>query len=66
MTKDRDVGRLIHRDQRPHSGVMLIDDLGNANEETRLIADVLATHGERLAAAAFLRVGASGVRMSAG
>jgi predicted nuclease of predicted toxin-antitoxin system len=64
LTKDHDLGALVHRDDLPHCGVMLIDDLGNPAEETRLILSALLSHAERLAAGAFLRVTSSGLRES--
>ena len=62
VTKDHDIGALIHRDGRNHRGVLLIDDLGDPKTENDLILGVLTTHGEQLTAGAFLRVSASGVR----
>ena len=29
VTKDHDIGALVHRDRRPHCGVLLLDDLGD-------------------------------------
>jgi predicted nuclease of predicted toxin-antitoxin system len=66
VTKDHDLGALVHRDDLPHRGVMLIDDLGNPAEEARLILSALLSHAERLDAGAFLRVTSSGVRESQG
>ncbi|HWD27758.1 MAG TPA: DUF5615 family PIN-like protein [Rhizomicrobium sp.] len=62
--KNRDIGALVHRDSQPHSGVLLLDDLGNAVEETQLIVSTFGAHGPQLAAGAFLRAGPAGVRHS--
>ena len=62
LTKDHDIGALVHRDRRPHSGVLLVNDLGDADAETRMIMAVIAYHHDRLTAAAFLRATASGTR----
>ncbi len=62
ISKDRDIGVLVHRDQLPHRGVLLLDDLGDAGAETRLIIVVLATGGSQLAAGGFLRAGRNGIR----
>jgi predicted nuclease of predicted toxin-antitoxin system len=64
LTKDHDIGTLVHRDLRPHRGVLLLDDLGDASAETELILAALSTHHDQLAAFAFLRVGSTGVRES--
>jgi predicted nuclease of predicted toxin-antitoxin system len=66
LTKDHDVGALVHRDRQPHCGVLLIDDLGDATAETRSILAALASHHDRLAARAFLRVGEADIRESEG
>jgi predicted nuclease of predicted toxin-antitoxin system len=63
LTKDHDTGALVHRSLKRHAGVLLLDDLGDANAETDLILSVLATHGPMLASGAFVRVTATGVRM---
>lgn len=55
ITKDQDFGVLVHRDGRPHAGVLLLDDLGDAAAEVTLIARALDADGARLAAGAFLR-----------
>jgi predicted nuclease of predicted toxin-antitoxin system len=64
VTKDRDIGALVHRDSLPHHGVLLLDDLGNASAESELIVAVLSSHRAQLAASAFLRAGVGGVRAS--
>lgn len=55
LTKDHDIGALVHRDGQPHAGVLLLDDLGGATGETELILAILDREGERLAAGGFLR-----------
>ena len=55
LTKDHDIGALVHRDGQPHAGVLLLDDLGNAAGETALIFEILDREGARLAAGAFFR-----------
>ncbi len=62
VTKDRDIGTLVHRDLLSHCGVLLIDDLGDPAAEIELILAVLASQENRLAQAAFLRAGSAGVR----
>jgi predicted nuclease of predicted toxin-antitoxin system len=60
LTKDHHIGALIHRDRQPHSGVLLVDDLGDADAETRMILATIASNQDRLAARAFLRATAIG------
>jgi predicted nuclease of predicted toxin-antitoxin system len=62
ISKDRDIGALVHRDRQAHLGVLLLDDLGDAAGETQLIVAALASHGERLVAGAFLRAGQGVIR----
>src|SRR5262245_60147309 len=62
LTKDHDFGVLVHRDLQPHCGVLLLDDLGDAAAESGLILATLLSHGDRLAARAFLRAGEAGIR----
>jgi predicted nuclease of predicted toxin-antitoxin system len=64
VTKDHDIGVLVHRDLQRHCGVLLLDDLGNAAAESGLILATLLSHGDRLAARAFLRAGEAGIRES--
>ncbi|HEX4304170.1 MAG TPA: DUF5615 family PIN-like protein [Rhizomicrobium sp.] len=64
ISKDRDIGALVHRDGLPHHGVLLLDDLGDAGAEAQLIAAVLASGGDQLAAGGFLRAGRNGIRES--
>jgi predicted nuclease of predicted toxin-antitoxin system len=33
LTKDHDIGVLVHRDRQPHCGVLLLDDLGDPAAE---------------------------------
>lgn len=64
ITKDRDIGTLVHRDRQPHCGVLLIDDMGDADAETKLVLSTLLTHSERLLGRAFLRASQGGIRES--
>ena len=66
VTKDHDIGALVHRDSLPHGGVLLVDDLGDAVAEAKLIVAALASHRDRLEVSAFLRVGATGIREAPG
>lgn len=66
LTKDRDIGALVHRDLFAHCGVVLLDDLGDATAECALIQSVLASHGDLVADGAFVRAGAGGVRRAGG
>ena len=66
LTKDHDLGVLVHRDLQPQCGVLLLDDLGDAAAETDLILATLSSHRDRLAARAFLRAGEAGIRESRG
>jgi len=66
LTKDHDIGVLVHRDLHAHCGVLLLDDLGDAGAESSLILAVLSSHFDRLAARAFLRAGEGGIRESQG
>ena len=62
LTKDLDIGALVHRDLLPHCGVLLIDDLGDPLRESNLLMNLVSTHGEQLVARAFLRAGEAGIR----
>jgi predicted nuclease of predicted toxin-antitoxin system len=64
VTKDHDIGALVHRDRRSHCGVLLLDDLGDAVAETALILLTLSTYRNRLERREFLRASAAGVRGS--
>ena len=55
LTKDHDIGALVHRDGRRHAGVLLLDDLGDAAAETQMIMLALERDGAKLAAGAFVR-----------
>ena len=66
LTKDQDIGVLVHRDQLMHAGILLIDDLGEAVAETALILAALGSSAARLTAGAFLRVTRNGVREARG
>src|SRR5215831_17476128 len=56
LTKDHDIGVLVHRNRQPHCGVLLLDDLGDAAAEAGLILATLSSHGDRLASRVFLSV----------
>ena len=58
VTKDHDIGALVFRDGARHAGVLLIDDLANVAEETRLLQACVSSHGDDLAAGAFVRADA--------
>src|SRR3569832_2471894 len=62
LTKDHDIGALVHRDLLPHSGVLLIDDLGDPAAEANLVRFTIVAEDSRLAKGAFLRADAAGVR----
>jgi len=66
LTKDHDIGVLVHRDLQPHCGVLLLDDLGDAAAESALILATLSSHRDRLVARAFVRTGAAGIREARG
>ena len=66
VTKDHDIGALVHRDARPHRGVLLVDDLGDSAAESELILATLSSHHDQLAGSAFLRAGVAGIRESRG
>jgi hypothetical protein len=66
LTKDHDIGALVHRDLLPHCGVLLVDGLGDAAAESDLIPAVLSSHHERLVAAAFNRAGPTRIREGRG
>jgi predicted nuclease of predicted toxin-antitoxin system len=48
ITKDHDIGTLVHRDSRSHRGVMLIDDPGDPDAETNLILAALSSEHNRI------------------
>ena len=66
LTKDHDIGMLVHRDREPHCGVLLLDDLGDAAAESGLILATLSTHRDRLVERAFLRAAEGGIREALG
>jgi predicted nuclease of predicted toxin-antitoxin system len=66
LTKDNDVGTLVFRDGIAHSGVLLIDDLGSAEEEAKLLVETLRVLGTELDASGFVRAGKWGTRLAAG
>ena len=62
LTKDHDIGALVHRNGQAHAGVLLLDDLGNAQAETDMILAAISDHWTELEACQFLRVHEDGVR----
>ena len=62
LTKDHDLGALVHRDGQAHTGVLLLDDLGNAQAETDMILAAITDHRAELEACQFLRRHEDGVR----
>ena len=64
LTKDHDIGALVHRDGQSHAGVLLLDDLGNAEAETAMILTALDEYVTSLEAGGFLRVNGGGVRQA--
>ena len=61
LTKDHDIGALVHRDGQAHSGVLLLDDLGNAQAETEMILRAITNHVQDLEGGKFLRTNNKGV-----
>lgn len=66
LTKDQGIGALVFRDRAAHAGVLLIDDLGSPQDETRLLSEQLELRGTQLAAGAFARAGSWGSRIATG
>lgn len=66
LTKDHDFGVLVHRDRHQHAGVLVLDDLGNADAETALTLATMTSHGDRLELGAFPRASEGGVREARG
>lgn len=64
VTKDRDLGRIVFRDAAQHFGVLLIDELHTPATEAELILAIIDAHAAALNAGAFVRAGASGVRIA--
>lgn len=62
VTKDHDIGELVFARDAAHRGVVLIDDLGDANEEASLLLAALANHEAELEAGTFVRIDLSGAR----
>ena len=56
LTKDHDIGALVHRDGQAHAGVMLLDDLGDPEAETAMILVALERDGTLLDTGIFLRL----------
>jgi predicted nuclease of predicted toxin-antitoxin system len=65
LTKDHDIGALVFKHRQSHAGVLLIDDLGSAHEETNLVCALAAAWPEQFAAGAFVRAGRWGHRLVA-
>jgi predicted nuclease of predicted toxin-antitoxin system len=64
ISKDHDIGTLVFRDQAPHAGVLLIDDLASAIEEAQLVVATLARWQVELRAGSFVRAGEWGSKQS--
>lgn len=56
VTKDHDIGTLVHRDRSAHAGVLLIDDLGDPVGEAQMVLSAIADQAGALSAGAFIRV----------
>lgn len=65
ISKDRDFGKLVFRDNAPHLGLLLIDELHDPGAEADLVVAICRDHGAELAAGGFLRADASGIRGAA-
>jgi hypothetical protein len=65
LTKDNDIGALVFRDGMAHAGVLLIDDLGSADEEATLLLEALRVWEAALQAGGFVRAGKWGSRLAA-
>lgn len=66
LTKDHDVGALVFRDKKGHAGVLLIDDLGSAQQEVELLTKILAEWDAVLLTGGFVRAGNWGSKRGAG
>ena len=64
ITKDTDIGTLVSRDKHPHAGVLLIDDLGSAQDETDMLVAQVNTWSAELASGAFIRAGLWGSKLA--
>jgi predicted nuclease of predicted toxin-antitoxin system len=64
ITKHHDISALVFRDGAQHSGVLLIDDLGDLREEIQLIQNSLLAYSDELADGFFVRADANGVRLN--
>ena len=62
VTKDHDIGELVFAHGARHSGVLLIDDLGDAAVEAAHLLRTLGAHADELISGAFIRADATGVR----
>lgn len=65
LSKDHDIGTLVFRDAATHAGVMLIDDVGDAEQETSMILYLLESVEADLLAGMFVRGGPWGWRLGA-
>jgi predicted nuclease of predicted toxin-antitoxin system len=64
VTKDHDFGAVVFRDSAQHSGILLIDDLGDSSAEATMLIDLLNAHGDQLSKGAFLRARPGWVRLA--
>lgn len=62
ITKDRDFGVLVFRDNAVHCGLLLMDELHDPAAEAVMIVAICADHDAELASGGFLRADASGIR----
>jgi hypothetical protein len=62
LTTDHDIGLVVYRNSRPHRGVLLVDDVGDAAGKSSIILAALSAHFTELVAGAFFRAGPGGVR----
>jgi predicted nuclease of predicted toxin-antitoxin system len=62
ITKDRDIGTLVFRDDAIHSGILLIDDLGAPDAEAALLPRLVTAYEAELLSGQFLRVDLDSVR----
>jgi len=62
ISKDHDMGALVHRDLVRHSGVILLDDPGDPLREEDLLLRALAERSDALSDGAFVRATEAGFR----
>lgn len=65
LSKDNDIGALVFKEGAAHAGVLLVDDLGSAEEETKLLVETLTVWRKELAANGFVRAGKWGSKLAA-